>query len=862
MAEFYPGSKPMFMETIGLQNISGTLTETEEKLLRRIDRGQTKEVIKAVPNFYKNALSDCKNHIGNNKKLEDIFYARLVEKLKLEDIEDFYRNGIIPITNLQITKLVFSRFLFETNIARVLNLLSFVKSIGLFIYPDLEISLNGANHRKDLKTVLIQNFKTLLSKADLKFNEIEIIDFPKTLNLESLESIISEVSNISHEIITNPEKVDNSELIAKLDDIIIKKGKGKGIKNPKTPKIENNTKSSEIQNIEEEQGIEIIESTKKEKLDLNISEDIDFAEIINTQSEIFFDLLDKFRFSKRSNNKILPEKLYISFVEKSSEEDFFKLLDIEALTINKHYLSLNILEAIFLRLMTFDIDFGTGINLKRRIDGIKGKILAKTKSSSLNKDLESQYNNFIERHTAARKKSQEGYKIKDRKYFEIVDDTNLEYTADIDFFSRLLEFKKSRRFNLEILPESLYISFVTKSSEEDFLKLLGLEAQTIHQNNLSVNILKSIFLRLTSLKIEIGKGINLITRVKRIRSKIFFRTELEKNDKNTLDNPCLNHLEPKLELEFDNFIKRYNETKKGTKIANDSNKSSTVTNSTGRIYHKNGGNYRVAEAISYHSNDLEKIKFETNIKTFFPNFLKFRTKADSKILFDLIDRENSNKLFLEAFFDFIKEQDEDIISDLFLEDDNFFSKSFEYQDFFVNHFKNIGKIDLLVERLLSTKSLVCLYILDLLDDYDGYLLSEFKEYKSNFSDLEEELDSRDIESLDELEIIEDDIESLDPYFANNPLEDIEGLDDLEIIEDEPNERIIDLTENIIQSVENTILNNEDEVDNALKELTTKYIRDILAILAKNKAILSEEYIAAHLSKMPKTEELKDFILNY
>jgi hypothetical protein len=79
----------------------------------------------------------------------------------------------------------------------------------------------------------------------------------------------------------------------------------------------------------------------------------------------------------------------------------------------------------------------------------------------------------------------------------------LEYTADIDFFSRLLEFKKSRRFNHEILPESLYISFVKKSSEKDFLKLLELEKQTIHQNNLSINILKSIFIRLTSMKIEI-----------------------------------------------------------------------------------------------------------------------------------------------------------------------------------------------------------------------------------------------------------------------------------------------------------------------------------------------------------------------
>jgi hypothetical protein len=48
----------------------------------------------------------------------------------------------------------------------------------------------------------------------------------------------------------------------------------------------------------------------------------------------------------------------------------------------------------------------------------------------------------------------------------------------------------------------------------------------------------------------------------------------------------------------------------------------------------------------------------------------------------------------------------------------------------------------------------------------------------------------------------------------------------------------------------------------LKELSTKYIRDILDILGKNKAILSEEYIANHLSKMPKSEELKDFILNY
>jgi hypothetical protein len=63
----------------------------------------------------------------------------------------------------------------------------------------------------------------LLSKADLKFNEIEIIDFPKTPNLESLESIISEVSNTSHEIITNPEKINNSQLIAKLDDRITKK---------------------------------------------------------------------------------------------------------------------------------------------------------------------------------------------------------------------------------------------------------------------------------------------------------------------------------------------------------------------------------------------------------------------------------------------------------------------------------------------------------------------------------------------------------------------------------------------------------------------------------------------------------------
>jgi hypothetical protein len=60
----------------------------------------------------------------------------------LEDIDDFYRLGLIPINNLEITKLVFSRFLFESNIAKVLNLLSFVKSIGLFIYPDLEISLN------------------------------------------------------------------------------------------------------------------------------------------------------------------------------------------------------------------------------------------------------------------------------------------------------------------------------------------------------------------------------------------------------------------------------------------------------------------------------------------------------------------------------------------------------------------------------------------------------------------------------------------------------------------------------------------------------------------------------------------------
>jgi hypothetical protein len=60
----------------------------------------------------------------------------------LEDIDDFYRLGLIPINNLDIAKLVFSRFLFESNIAKVLNLLSFVKSIGLFIYPDLEISLN------------------------------------------------------------------------------------------------------------------------------------------------------------------------------------------------------------------------------------------------------------------------------------------------------------------------------------------------------------------------------------------------------------------------------------------------------------------------------------------------------------------------------------------------------------------------------------------------------------------------------------------------------------------------------------------------------------------------------------------------
>jgi hypothetical protein len=120
--------------------------------------------------------------------------------------------------------------------------------------------------------------------------------------------------------------------------------------------------------------------------------------ITSEQSKIFFTKLAEFRRKRRRNKELISNKTYIAFVEKSEDEDFLKLLDIEWLTINKNLLEKELLEAIFKRLLRSSFEVWNPKHLLKRINSIRDKILEKKWLSKLDNELENSYLKFIETH--------------------------------------------------------------------------------------------------------------------------------------------------------------------------------------------------------------------------------------------------------------------------------------------------------------------------------------------------------------------------------------------------------------------------------------------------------------------------------
>jgi hypothetical protein len=138
MGTFYPWAKPDFIESIKDETIKlEKFSPIELELIEKIEHFQRKEILRINKNLYLWILEKTSNYLLSNKKISSKFLFSLIERLRLDDIDDFYRKWFLKVENKQLSLKTFSRFLFDENTPRLLSLLPLIKSIWLEIYPNL-----------------------------------------------------------------------------------------------------------------------------------------------------------------------------------------------------------------------------------------------------------------------------------------------------------------------------------------------------------------------------------------------------------------------------------------------------------------------------------------------------------------------------------------------------------------------------------------------------------------------------------------------------------------------------------------------------------------------------------------------------
>ncbi len=730
---------------------SEKINEYENSLLKRLQNFQKP----AQKDLYNKTINEISEYLKSFKS-KDSFIVNIISYLKLADLENFYINWIIKTSNKEVIKASISRLISER--VRIFNHLELTKTLFLAFNNNLT---NKSDRKEDIYLLFNKFNDLLLSEQiNIGAIKILNLGWKKQEKILSItkDNIKDKIENIvvspKEEVkkrqawpkrtgiqttwrwllnkTTKPAKAEKSprlsaeqkeekskqaSLLKEAEKNLRKANKIADNKKELAKKQEERKKRKDI--IEEKKqkisllrklqkihgkilsDIEKIKKVKAKKAEKNIIEDTLFLsfwdKITDEQSKIFFEKLNAFRKSRRTDKSILSDKTYISFMGKASDKDFYKLLDIEQLTINWDKLDNKIVLQIFKRLISFSKEKLVELDRfkwhKRRINTMKSKL-----DWFVDVELENTYEmhlNDIETTNIVKvPKTKEEKIIIEDTFFLIFWDKITDDQSTI-FFEKLAEFRSSRRKNTEILSEKTYLSFIQKCNNKDLIDILNIERLTIYKNLISLDILKVFLQRLTKMTVEIGNWVNLLKRVKNIRSKILEKTWLDK-------------LDDEAEKEFINFETRYLEAKKWSKTIVDNSSSWSQTSIRWKIYHKHWSSVRV-KAISYHEDEKEKIKLAWTIKYLFDNFIKFRTKTSSMNLFNLIDEERKNPIISSCLFDFLNTKDFDIIRDFFLEDDNFFEKSENYILWFYNIFENEWFADDFAKLLINN--------LDKLNDY-------------------------------------------------------------------------------------------------------------------------------------------------